>query len=46
MEGEIAACKTFDVLSSDFEQPTENKLSKTQVLRNSIFTKECVNLGI
>jgi hypothetical protein len=36
IEGEIAACKTLVVLLSDFEQPTENKVSEIQVLSNSV----------
>jgi hypothetical protein len=39
-EGEIAACKTFDALLSDFEQATENKTSKTQALKSSVFAKD------
>jgi hypothetical protein len=40
-EGEIAACKTLVVLLSDFEQPTENKLSKIQALSNSVLMNGC-----
>jgi len=36
----MAACKTFDVLLSDLEQPSENRLSKTQVLRMSVFVND------
>jgi hypothetical protein len=36
IEGEIAACKTLVVLLSDFEQPTENKVSKIQALNKSV----------
>ena len=41
IEGEIAACKTFEFLLSDFEQPTENKVSKMQALSNSLLVYVC-----
>ena len=40
IEGEIAACKTLDVLLSDFEQPSEYRDSKTQALINRDFVND------
>jgi hypothetical protein len=40
IEGEIAACKTLVVLLSDFEQPTENKVSKILALSNSVLVND------
>jgi hypothetical protein len=46
IEGEIAACKTLVVLLSDFEQPTENKVSEIQALSNSVLLNDGVILII